>query len=30
MHRGHGEVHEMFSVHSVAQWFEDTDTLITL
>ena len=29
-HRDHGEVPEMFSVHSVVQWFEDTDTLNTL
>jgi hypothetical protein len=29
-HRGHGEVPEMFSVHSVPQRFEDTDTLNTL
>jgi hypothetical protein len=30
MHRDHREVHEMFSVHSVVQWFKDTDTLNTL
>ena len=29
-HRDHGEVPEMFSVHSVVQWFGDTDTLNTL
>jgi len=29
MHRGHGEVPEMFSVCSVVGWFKDTDILIT-
>ena len=29
-HRDHGEVPEIFSVHSVVKWFEDTDTFITL
>jgi hypothetical protein len=29
-HREHREVPEMFSVHSVVQWFGDTDTLNTL
>ncbi len=29
-HRDHGEVPEMFSVHSVARWFGDSDTLNTL
>jgi len=29
-HRDHGEVREMFSVHSVVQRFGDTDTLNTL
>jgi hypothetical protein len=28
-HRDHGEVPEIFSVHSVVKWFEDTDTFIT-
>ena len=26
-HRDHGEVAEMFAVHSAVQWFEDSDTL---
>jgi hypothetical protein len=25
-HRDHGKVPEMFSVHSVVKWFENTDT----
>ena len=29
-HRDHGEVPEMLSVHSVVEWFEDTDALTTL
>ena len=27
MHRDHGEVAEMFAVHSAVQWFDDSDTL---
>jgi hypothetical protein len=30
MHRDHGEVPEMCFVHSVVQWFGNTDTLNTL
>jgi hypothetical protein len=30
MHRDHGEVPEMFTVHSVVKRFEGTDTLNTL
>jgi hypothetical protein len=29
MHRDHGEIPETFSVHSVVEWFKDTDTLVT-
>jgi len=30
MHRDHGEIPEMFSVHSVVKRFKDPDTLIAL
>jgi hypothetical protein len=30
MHRDHGEISEMFSVHSVVKEFKATDALITL